>query len=345
MSKRRHGYIGQRPLDLMFAPRYRLKKNALHTGYDLLLRQVYKDALRGDVGAIKQILIVARAQERVHGPRHYPTRYSNGGNYVSAVPAMRLLGILVGGKSATGVGLGLPPWVGQALELRNATGFTGLVCKPEDVSDRRYSLYEDALYIPARPARDPADTRFKPGRSGNPRGRRPANGWSSAPVHFLDELVEANVTGEPRKITRFQYLIYQIEIKALKGDEGLRKLLLEFGLKVEMERYRDSLEPDQLYFSQSPLDNDLVWLFDELKALKILNSRSRKYHLLMPWIVELALARLEPGALNDDEQAVVVRATSTPERVRWPEWWDENRRKRQRLKRREGHVGLSCRFL
>lgn len=42
---------------------------------------------------------------------------------------------------------------------------------------------------------------------------------------------------------------------------------------------------------------------------------------LKPWIVEQALARMAPGALDFDEQRTVVAATQTPSKVRWPDWW------------------------
>ena len=42
---------------------------------------------------------------------------------------------------------------------------------------------------------------------------------------------------------------------------------------------------------------------------------------LEPWIVEAALARLGERRLTLAEQRVVVDATRTPAKVRWPDWW------------------------
>ena len=42
---------------------------------------------------------------------------------------------------------------------------------------------------------------------------------------------------------------------------------------------------------------------------------------LEPWIVEAALARLAEKQLTPEEQRVELKATRTPAKVRWPEWW------------------------
>ena len=44
--------------------------------------------------------------------------------------------------------------------------------------------------------------------------------------------------------------------------------------------------------------------------------------MLEPWLVEAALARLGERRLMPEEQATVVRATRTPHKVRWPDWWE-----------------------
>ena len=43
---------------------------------------------------------------------------------------------------------------------------------------------------------------------------------------------------------------------------------------------------------------------------------------LEPWLVEKALERLGNRRLSREEQETVVKATRTPKRVRWPEWWE-----------------------
>ena len=43
---------------------------------------------------------------------------------------------------------------------------------------------------------------------------------------------------------------------------------------------------------------------------------------LEPWLVEAALARL-PQTLSPADQRTIVKATRTPHKVKWPEWWSE----------------------
>jgi hypothetical protein len=45
--------------------------------------------------------------------------------------------------------------------------------------------------------------------------------------------------------------------------------------------------------------------------------------LLEPWLVEAALTRL-PQPLSPADQRIVIDATRTRQKVRWPEWWSEH---------------------
>jgi hypothetical protein len=44
---------------------------------------------------------------------------------------------------------------------------------------------------------------------------------------------------------------------------------------------------------------------------------------LEPWLVEAALARLG-RTLSPADQQIIVKATRTPHKVKWPEWWSEH---------------------
>ena len=44
---------------------------------------------------------------------------------------------------------------------------------------------------------------------------------------------------------------------------------------------------------------------------------------LEPWLVEAALAQL-PQKLSPADQRTIVKATRTPHKVKWPEWWSEH---------------------
>jgi len=58
-------------------------------------------------------------------------------------------------------------------------------------------------------------------------------------------------------------------------------------------------------------------------AKKLDQCRETARMVLEPWLVEAALARLlQP--LSPADQRIIVKATRTPRKVRWPEWWSEN---------------------
>jgi hypothetical protein len=41
-----------------------------------------------------------------------------------------------------------------------------------------------------------------------------------------------------------------------------------------------------------------------------------------PWLVQASLDRLGDRRLTRDEQAVVLKTTRTPKKVKWPGWWE-----------------------
>jgi hypothetical protein len=57
-------------------------------------------------------------------------------------------------------------------------------------------------------------------------------------------------------------------------------------------------------------------------ASKLDRYRSSARMVLEPWLVEEALSRLGDQRLAPDDQRTVVRATRTPSKVRWPDWWE-----------------------
>jgi hypothetical protein len=83
--------------------------------------------------------------------------------------------------------------------------------------------------------RPPVHTRFKPGQSGNPKGRRKG---SKSPKALLEEALARPITimegGRRRTITQGQALIMAQMAQALKGDlraaNSIFKLMIHFGL-------------------------------------------------------------------------------------------------------------------
>jgi hypothetical protein len=69
----------------------------------------------------------------------------------------------------------------------------------------------------------PKSSRFKPGQSGNPKGRRKKKRGDSGKTHdvlddILNELVTVRIGDTERKITKHEYVMRALVNKALKGD-------------------------------------------------------------------------------------------------------------------------------
>jgi hypothetical protein len=58
-------------------------------------------------------------------------------------------------------------------------------------------------------------------------------------------------------------------------------------------------------------------------ATKLDRYRETARLLLEPWLVAAALSRLD-REFSPAEQRIIVDATRTPHKVRWPEWWSEH---------------------
>jgi hypothetical protein len=66
----------------------------------------------------------------------------------------------------------------------------------------------------------PRDTRFKPGQSGNPRGRpKRARDLSGLVARALAERVEAKENGRRRRITKLEAAVKQLVNRAASGDQ------------------------------------------------------------------------------------------------------------------------------
>lgn len=88
----------------------------------------------------------------------------------------------------------------------------------------------------------PVQTRFQPGQSGNPQGRR--KGAKNLKTHLaaaLDERVTVKEGGKQRKITKLEATIKQLVNKSAGAD--LRAMRMLFGLMGGLESRSDPVEP------------------------------------------------------------------------------------------------------
>jgi len=168
--------------------------------------------------------------------------------------------------------------------------------------------------------RPPASTRFKKGRSGNPKGR-PRNRRRDIPYDtLLGQMVTIREDGRERRVTAAEAFILQLTKKGLEGDSASARASLaaieaaraaRVGRGDDMPRIRILFRTFGLCCAVADLG---------MGVLVHPTDKERVRLMLKPWIVEAALARLR-GALSVEEQEIVWASARTPEKVNWPDWW------------------------
>ena len=102
------------------------------------------------------------------------------------------------------------------------TDETAREAKPAEPSDAEPA----AVYIVGY-GRPPVATRFRPGRSGNPRGRpKGARNLAAIVAAALAERVPVKLNGRPRLITKLELAVKQLVNRAAAGETRVTQMLL-----------------------------------------------------------------------------------------------------------------------
>ena len=174
--------------------------------------------------------------------------------------------------------------------------------------------------VPLGYGKPPRNTQFQKGNSGNPRGR-PRNRRREIPYDdVLGQMVTIRDDGRERKITAAEAFLLYLTKKGLEGCGASARSSLE---AIETARRARGQDGGDLVTIVRIVGFGICSMINSLGMGVTLNAASKeKARLkLKPWIVEQALARMAPGALDIEEQRTVVAATRTPSKVRWPDWW------------------------
>ncbi len=172
----------------------------------------------------------------------------------------------------------------------------------------------------------PAPSRFRKGQSGNPRGR-PRGRRNDPPYEaVLGQMVTIREDGAERRVTAAEAFLLNVTQQGLEGDSvAARAAMTAIDEARAIRRVRDGDGPGTLvtvFVKPGSVNSALQPL---RMARKLDRYRETARMALEPWIVEAALDRLGDRRLNVDEQETVVRATRTPHKVQWPDWWEVRR--------------------
>jgi hypothetical protein len=168
--------------------------------------------------------------------------------------------------------------------------------------------------------RPPEATRFKKGRSGNPKGRPRARHRQIPYDSVLGQMVTVREDGRERRITAAEAFILQLTQRGLAGDSAAARASL-----AAIEEARAKRGPSQTV----EVLRVIITAFGLGSAIGDLGIAVKKNRLnkdkvrweLQPWIIEAALDRRGQKQLTLQEQQEVWSNARTPEKVQWPQWW------------------------
>ncbi|MDX5360363.1 MAG: DUF5681 domain-containing protein [Alphaproteobacteria bacterium] len=171
--------------------------------------------------------------------------------------------------------------------------------------------------------RPPRATRFRKGQSGNPRGR-PRGRRTEPPYEaVLGQMVTIREGGVERRVTAAEAFLLHMTRRALEGDAAASRIARPAIENARLVR-TELAGPEHVVINLSfPRPGGVNSALVPLRMARKLD----RYHdtarmALEPWIVDAVLARLGECRLTPEEQQTVVKATRTPKKVRWPDWWE-----------------------
>ena len=129
--------------------------------------------------------------------------------------------------------------------------------------------------------------------------------------------------GAERRVTAAKALLLQLTKRALEGDDAAVRASLAV-IEEARERHGAGQSRISVIVLEMVAPGSVTSALEPLRMAKKLDPyRETARMALEPWLVEAALARLD-RRLGPADQRTIVKATRTPQKVRWPDWWSEH---------------------
>ena len=166
----------------------------------------------------------------------------------------------------------------------------------------------------------PLASRFRKGQSGNPKGRPRGRSRRMPYDAILGQEVIVRENGRERPVTAEEAFILKLIKDGLDGDTSAARAIDTLrGLCGTDDSVPKSILTTVVFVSPGTVNRAV-----EPLRIGTTLDRHRKTTarlVLEPWIVEAALARFGEKRLLPEEQEIVLKATRTPRKARWPDWW------------------------
>ena len=169
----------------------------------------------------------------------------------------------------------------------------------------------------------PKASRFRKGKSGNPKGR-PKNRARELPYNaVLGQMVTIRENGRERRVTAAEAFLLQLTQKGLAGDSAAARASLEAIEVARSTRGEEQQTITGIIVKTVRSGADAILDRLDLARLKYPTDEKKVRWEINPWVVEAALSRFGDRRLSCDEQREVWSSVRRPQDVNWPEWWTE----------------------